>query len=107
MLLACNESKKTTQVHSFSDLNCQEIESAYNEHIANNQFCAQEFDCEIMSGSCAFGLGGCHYAVSIEMDGTKHLALVQEWRTKKCSGSVCRCAAPPTQAKCVLNKCTL
>lgn len=87
-------------------VSCGDVAEAYRRLMEENRACSSDDDCHVVEGSCAIGLGGCWYAVSRSVTFDDADRLTARYRELKCSGPVCRCAAPPERAACVEGVCT-
>jgi len=89
------------------DMTCEEIESLYDMlHTGENATCEFDNDCMAVWGDCSVGLGGCHYAVSVDNYPDEEIdALVDLWLEGDCMSWVCDCSAEP-YAQCIDGTCT-
>ncbi len=83
---------------------CAEIEAAYEGEVALAQ-CSVDEDCKIVLGHCGVGLGGCDYAVNVEVSETLLDQLADAYVAANCTQGVCDCAPPPAMAVCVEGTC--
>ncbi|MEM7479850.1 MAG: hypothetical protein AAF481_01640 [Acidobacteriota bacterium] len=84
---------------------CEAVAMSYGELMEEQSACSADEDCHVVAGDCAVGLGGCYYAVSVEVTEAVKRPLVDRFRDLECSGGVCRCAAPPESAVCEAGRC--
>ena len=85
---------------------CMMVTDQYNIIVANNS-CSLPSDCQIVSGQCGVGLGGCYHAVNNDVVESDLVQLGQVYSTLGCTTAVCACAPPPTAAACVDSVCIL
>jgi hypothetical protein len=83
---------------------CAEIEAAYAGEVSLTQ-CSGDEDCKIVLGHCGVGLGGCDYAVNVEVSETLLDQLADAYVAANCTQGVCDCAPPPAMAVCVEGTC--
>lgn len=83
---------------------CAEIEAAYESEVSLAQ-CSVDEDCKIVLGHCGVGLGGCDYAVNVEVSETLLDQLADAYVAANCTQAVCDCAPPPAMAVCVEGTC--
>jgi hypothetical protein len=83
---------------------CAEIEAAYESEVSLAQ-CSVDEDCKIVLGHCGVGLGGCDYAVNVEVSETLLDQLADAYVAANCTQGVCDCAPPPAMAVCVEGTC--
>ncbi len=87
--------------------NCEAVRAAYKELLTTPAHlrCSADTDCQVVSGECAMGLGGCYHAVNHTITQAAVSALGARFQELGCSGPVCRCARPPA-ARCEQSRCT-
>ena len=83
---------------------CAQLEADYTR-LTSRTRCRADADCHIVEGQCAHGLGGCSHAVSTSVSGSSLTNLGQAFRQASCGGGACRCARPPSAARCEAGSC--
>lgn len=83
---------------------CAEIEAAYDSEVSLTQ-CSGDADCKIVNGHCGVGLGGCYYAVNVEVSETLLDQLADAYVAGNCTMGVCDCPPSPASAVCLEGTC--
>jgi hypothetical protein len=83
---------------------CEDIEAEYAALTSGtNQSCANGETCQMLSGHCGVGIGGCYQFVNNNVTQDQLNALAQEFTSLGCISAVCQCAQPPVGAQCGSN----
>ncbi|TNE46952.1 MAG: hypothetical protein EP343_21775 [Deltaproteobacteria bacterium] len=83
---------------------CTDVKDAYNKAVQQTQ-CTEASDCQVLTGYCSVGLGGCWHVVSSKLSQADLKALLGRWQSLSCNGPVCSCTPPPADVTCVNNLC--
>jgi hypothetical protein len=103
-------SSSTTDAESSSDdiadapADCESIEAEYEAIVAMTA-CNAIDGCKIVEGHCGDGLGGCYYAVSVDVDESQLDDLAWIWSEGGCTDAVCDCPETPAAAVCDAGTC--
>jgi hypothetical protein len=84
---------------------CDGLRRVYREQIEAARGCAGDADCHVVSGDCAVGLEGCWHLVNRSLTSEDTAAIAARCTELGCTGPVCRCAPPPTHARCADGTC--
>jgi len=83
---------------------CDELEADYAAAIETNAACSANADCQILSGQCGIGLGGCYVSANDGLTQETLNALGQQFGAAGCTNGVCDCAPPPPPG-CIDGRC--
>mgnify|MGYP001310931108 CR=1 FL=1 len=94
----------TSTTEETGSTTCSEVQAEYELEVAKTD-CSVDEDCKIILGHCGVGLGGCDYAVNVEVDEGYLDTLASTWESLGCTQGVCDCAPPPASAACMAGTC--
>lgn len=81
---------------------CADVEQRYDDVLDAASACTVDDDCQILTGQCSTGLGGCYEIVSTCLDQglLNELGALYASHSRGCVEGVCDCDAPPDAALC-------
>ncbi len=83
---------------------CDEIFDDYTAMVEDHRGCESDTDCQAVFGHCGVGLGGCYYALNVDLSSTLD-TLAGEFDALGCTTAVCDCAPPPESLFCDAGQC--